>query len=146
MQVASCLALTASAIALNTALNTDEPATEREEDDAGGGSWTCLRETYAVSGELIAMTVVTMLVETAFILVTKWGPFESADGMHLCLQLLVSLCASSYLIKGLYRNIITTSVVLEYSTILQHPLLQSPVGFHIELCAVGGLRCWHYCS
>lgn len=98
--VASGLALTAAAIALNTALHKqedDDPATiagndveeNPDSDSERRNGANILRETI---GSLIAATSATILIQTMLILVTKFSPYiyEPAGSTHLCIQLVVS--------------------------------------------------------
>lgn len=89
-QVASSLALIAASIALNGALHEEDPAMEGEGAEPSSG-WSFQRETLAVAGTLIATSAVAIVVQSAFVLATKWGPlvYELGDGARLCVQLTV---------------------------------------------------------
>ena len=82
-QAVSCLALVAAALALRRASNADE-----EVDDGSG--YLGLREAYAAASELLAVTAITLIAETAIVLVTKCSNIQLLDWTHFLVQLLVS--------------------------------------------------------
>lgn len=90
LQVASGLALIAAAIALNGALDEDDPAFAVEGSHSPVG-WSFKRATLAVTGTTIAASAVAVVVQTVFIILTRWGPhvYELGDGIHFCIQSVV---------------------------------------------------------
>ena len=87
VQVASCLAFISAAITLKRALNRDEPAGGAAEERSSKISL----KASVVAGEVMAVAVMTALVQAALILVTKMGPYEPASLTHLCIQIVVSI-------------------------------------------------------
>ena len=83
----SCLALIAAAVTLNITLSIDEPVRGAEEETSRS---EILLEASVVAGALIAVAVMTVLVQAVFVLVTKLGPYEPASLTHLYAQIVVS--------------------------------------------------------
>ena len=83
IQVVSILTLIAAAVALNTVLN-------REDTEESSGGWT--DDLHAVTVGLIVAASATIIAETLFLPVAKWGHYIYAPVslMHLCIVLAVS--------------------------------------------------------
>ena len=92
-QVASCLAFISAAITLKRALNGDDPAGGAAEESS---SSNISLKASVVAGEVMAVALITILVQAAFILVTKLSPYEPASWTHLCIQIVVSCLAYSH--------------------------------------------------